>query len=99
MPPGGQPLVADAPVKNMEGGPMLVGCFQDAKGLPYVMVVNRSFRDRITAKLTLDGKTAAVSEISQETGKALDARPLTGGVLDVPLEAGEGRLFVLAGKE
>jgi len=95
MPPGGQPLVADAPVKNMEGGPMLVGCFQDAKGLPYVMVVNRSFRDRITARLTLDGKTAAVSEISQETGKALDAGPLTGGVLDVPLEAGEGRLFVL----
>ena len=95
LPIGTRRLAPDAPVKKAEGGAMVIGCFKDAKGREYIMPVNRSFHHKITAKLTMDEKTASVSEISQETGELVEAQTLAGGVLEVPLEAGEGRLFLL----
>jgi hypothetical protein len=95
LPPGGVRLAADAPVTKAEGGSLLIGCFRDAKGRRFIFPVNRSFRSGVTARLTLDSRTLSVSEISQETGKPMRARTLPGGVLDVPLDAGEGRLFKL----
>ena len=95
LPPGAQPLAADAPVKKAEGGPLLIGCFQSAQGTQCVMVVNRSFSDKVTAKLTLDDKLRGVAEISQDSGKPLAETLPAGGVVTVQLEPGEGRLFVL----
>ena len=98
LPPGTQGLAADAPVKQAEGGPMLIGCFKGTKEERYVLVVNRSFKDKFVARLTMDGKTVSASEISQESGKPLKAALLAKKVLEVPLEAGEGRLFRLSQK-
>jgi hypothetical protein len=95
LPIGTRKLAADAPVKKAEGGAMVIGCFQDAKGREYIMPVNRSFNHKITAKLTMGEKTTSVSEVSQETGDLVQSQALIGSVLDVPLEAGEGRLFLL----
>ena len=95
LPNGTRRLTPDAPVKKAEGGAMVIGCFQDAKGRKYIMPVNRSFHNKITAKLTMDEKTVSVSEVSQQTGELVEAKTLSGGVLEVPLEAGEGRMFLL----
>ena len=46
----------------------------------------------------MDDKTVATSEVSQETGGLETAAPLKDKVLEVKLEAGEGRLFLLNGK-
>ena len=74
---------------------MVIGCFKDAEGREYIMPVNRSFHNKIAAKLAMDEKTASVSEISQQTGELVEAQTLVGGLLEVPLEAGEGRMFLL----
>jgi len=95
LPPGTVKLAADAPVKAAAGGPMAIGCFADAAGTPFILVVNRSFRDKIAARLTMDEKTVSACEISQETGKPLAAKDVASKALVVPLEPGEGRLFRL----
>ena len=97
-PPGGRRLAGGAPVKKAEGGPLLIGCFKDPEGKQYVMVVNRSFRNKIAARLTTDKKIISAAEVSRETGKLLAAKVLTDKVFDVTLDAGDGRLFFLADK-
>jgi hypothetical protein len=96
IPIGAHGLTADAPVKNAAGGAMVIGSFADAGGRIYVMPVNRSFKDKIAARLTLHGKFMKAAEVSQDTGKLQPLTQLKDCVLDVPLEAGEGRLFLLS---
>ena len=96
LPPGTQGLSADAPVAKAEGGPMAIGCFKDPMGKVYMMVVNRSLGGQINAKLTMQPKVSSTAEVSQETGKLLPPAMLKNKILDVPLEAGEGRLFALS---
>ena len=74
---------------------MVIGCFKDAAGKVYILPVNRSMHNSMTFKLTLDDKTVSTSEVSQETGELLAAAPLKDKVLEVKLEAGEGKLFLL----
>jgi hypothetical protein len=96
IPPGARKLSRNSPVKKAEGGPLAIGCFQDPEGREYFMVVNRSFRNKITASLTLHHQITSAAEISQETGKPLDAALTSQQPLAVSLEPGEGKLFVLS---
>jgi hypothetical protein len=98
LPIGTTPLLPEAPVKKIEGGDMVIGCFTNAAGKVYILPVNRSRMDRRTFTLTLDGKAASAAEISQDTGELLAAAPLKDNVLEVELTAGEGRLFLLNSK-
>ena len=63
------------------------------------MPVNRSFRKKITAKLALKEKLLSASEISRETRKPLTPVSLSPKTLDISLEPGEGRLYLLHGKK
>ena len=98
IPPGGRRLVRGAPVKKAEGGVLALGCFVDRNAREYVMVVNRSFSGSCLARLTMDERILAAAEISQETGKPLPAVNVAQKALEVPLEAGDGKLFLLGGK-
>jgi hypothetical protein len=98
FPPGTRALAGGAPISRAEGGPMLIGCFRGANDEPYIMVVNRSFKDKIAAKLMLAGEVISASEISQESGKPLDALTLQNNSLEVLLDPGDGRLFLLRQK-
>jgi len=95
LPPGLQGLPADALIKQAEGGPLLLGCFIGRKNEAYVLVVNRSFKDRCVAKVTTSEKTVTVSEISQESAKPPQEARLADGAFAVSLEAGEGKLFLM----
>ncbi|MCY2925761.1 MAG: hypothetical protein NT031_10025, partial [Planctomycetota bacterium] len=92
-------ITMDAPVKKADGGPLTIGCFVDRNAQEYIMVVNRSFNATCTAKLTLSEKIVAAAEISRETGKCVAPVSVAGKTLDVPLEAGDGRLFRLDRKK
>ncbi|MCX6878049.1 MAG: hypothetical protein NTW21_30195 [Verrucomicrobia bacterium] len=94
-PVGTIPLLPEAPVKKIEGGVMVIGCFKDAAGKVYILPVNRNMQAKITAKLTIDGTFVATAEVSQETGKLMPTAALNSKVLAVELEAGEGKLFLL----
>jgi hypothetical protein len=95
VPPGARPLAGDNLVRQAAGGNMVIGCFRDSSSRQYVMAVNKTFGDRFTAKLTMGPRPVSASEISQETGQPLEAAPLKEKTLEVPLEAGEGKLYLL----
>ncbi len=95
LPIGTIPLLPEAPVKKAEGGAMVIGCFADAAGKVYILPVNRSMTETHTFTLTMLDKTASTSEVSQETGELLPAAALKNSRLEVTLEAGEGKLFLL----
>ncbi|MCY2929932.1 MAG: hypothetical protein NTV86_10640 [Planctomycetota bacterium] len=99
VPPGGHRLSKAAPVKNAEGGALTLGCFVDRKGQEYVMVVNRSFTAACTAKLTLNEKILSAAEVSRETGQALAPASVSGKTLDISLDPGDGRLYLLSRKK
>ncbi len=99
LPPGAIELADDAPVKKIEGGRVLVGCFKDATGKRYIFPVNRTLKFIVTSKLTLDAKAESVSEISQETGEPLEPAPLTDGMFQLKLQPGEGQLFLINEKK
>lgn len=99
IPPGGIELADDAPVKKIEGGRSLVGCFHDGAGKRYIFIVNRTLKFIVTSKVTLDAKAESVSEISQETGELLEPTPLTDGMHQVRLQPGEGQLFLINDKK
>jgi hypothetical protein len=98
QPVGAIPLLPEAPVKKIDGGSMVVGCFADAAGKVYILPVNKHMNEARTFTLTLDDKTVSTAEVSQETGELMAAVPLKDKVLEVKLEAGEGRLFLLNSK-
>ena len=89
------PLLPEAPVKKAEGGNLVIGCFKDASGKVYILPTNNSTRDKVTAKLTIDPQFTSTAEVSQETGSLLPTIPATAQILEFPLEAGEGKLFLL----
>ncbi|MCY2929019.1 MAG: hypothetical protein NTV86_05900, partial [Planctomycetota bacterium] len=95
VPPGGRKLAKAGPVKKAEGGPLTLGCFVDRNAQEYVMVVNRAFNGSCVAKLTLGDKIVSAAEVSRETGKLTAPVSVAGKTLDVPLDAGDGRLFLL----
>ncbi len=99
LPPDGVPLSADAPVKKIDGGRIVVGCFHDAGDKRYIFPVNRTVNKIITAKLTLDETAESVSEVSQETGELLPPTPLTDGSLELKLQPGDGQLFLINKKK
>lgn len=99
MPPGGVELADDAPVKRIEGGRVVIGCFHDGAGKRYIFPVNRTVKFVVTTKMTLDAKVESVSEISQDTGEVMESTTLTGGGLQVQLQPGEGKLYLLNDKK
>lgn len=93
--PGMKGLTDSAPIQSAEGGPLLLGCFEDALKRQFVMVVNRSFTQKTTAKLTLAPRLITTVEISQETGTPMTSTPTGGRPVEIELQPGEGRLFAL----
>jgi hypothetical protein len=96
IPPGGRRIARNAPVKKAEGGVLAIGCFVDRNAKEYILVVNRSFTDACVAKLTLNDKIVTAAEISQDSGKLLQAESVSQKTLDIALEPGDGRMYQLS---
>ncbi|MCY2930597.1 MAG: hypothetical protein NTV86_14080 [Planctomycetota bacterium] len=99
VPPGGHRLAKTGPVKKAEGGPLTIGCFIDRNAQEYILVVNRSFSETCLAKLALNEKILSAAEISRETGKPLAPVSVAGKTLDIPLDPGDGRMYLLSRKK
>lgn len=87
-----EPLESFAPVKNVDGGPVLIGCFQDEDGNQALMVVN----------MTDPGKDESVTiTISFNDARALNIYTqgvkervnLEGGKIEITLASGEGKFI------
>ncbi|MCC6445049.1 MAG: hypothetical protein IT210_16525 [Armatimonadetes bacterium] len=96
LPPGTRGLDDQSPVRQAEGGPMVIGWLRDRAQRDYLLIVNRSFKETLNASLSLKGQVKEIYEISQQTGRP---RKLTGysgkEKFKAALPPGEGKLFRL----
>ena len=97
---GPKPDVASLPgnpVRSITEGDYLIGSFRHADGRRAVLIQNYHFAFSAWPTVTFDADAGAVLEVSPKTGRlqpVVDDSPDMAG-LQVSLDAGEGRLFVL----
>lgn len=99
-------VLKDSPLKNITGAPYdpkpdyLVGLFKHADGRRAVLLQNYRFAYTAWPTVEFDVPANQVTEVCKVTGKEVpvhDASPALDG-LQVSLDAGEGRLFLLPPK-
>jgi hypothetical protein len=97
VPQGAQKFDPKGPVARAAGGELLVGWLRDDKNVDYLFVVNRSLKKNGLAQITLTRPARQVDEISQDKpGQVKKGRfDPAKGLLQAPLEPGEGKLFVV----
>ena len=85
-----QPLESFAPVKSVDGGPVLVGCFEDDDGNAAVMLVNMLDPGKMeSVEVTISFANAR--ELNVYTDGAKERVVLNGGEYSFVLGAGEGK--------
>jgi hypothetical protein len=90
----------NTPVRSISDGDYLIGVFQHADGRRAVLINNYHFAYSAWPTVTFDADAGTVFEVSPKTGKAeavVDDSPDMPG-LQLSLDAGEGRLFLLPKK-
>jgi hypothetical protein len=81
-------------VTSIDTKPMVVGFFLKNKTIPYIMLVNRDFNNKISTVATFARSVKSIVEISKITGRELPAiTPDDRSAITLRFEAGEGRLF------
>jgi len=91
------PALADTPITNLTQGDYLVGVFRHADGRQAVLLNNYSFAYTAWPTVGFSMPLELVREVSKETGKEnpiVDDSPDMAG-LQISLDSGEGRLFLL----
>jgi hypothetical protein len=91
------PLLKGSPVLSLSDGDYLVGAFRHADGRRAVLLNNYHFAYSAWPTVEFDAEPAKVVEVNPRTGKeepVLDDSPAMPG-LQISLDAGEGRLFLL----
>lgn len=94
---GSMAALAGGPIRSLDAGDYLVGSFRHADGRRAVLLNNYHFAFTAWPTVQFDGDPAKIVEISPATGKEiplLDDSPDMPG-LQISLDAGEGRLFLL----
>lgn len=98
--------IQDCPIRELSRAPedpkpdLLIGSFRHADGRRAVMLQNYQFAYTAWPTVTFDAPSGSVLEVSKSDGQA---RPVVDDSPDMPglqlsLDAGEGRLFLLPGK-
>ena len=92
--------LGDTPITSLAKGDYLVGVFKHADGRRAVLLNNYSFAYTAWSTVAFNVPVEQVREVCKQTGKEIpivDDSPAMEG-LQVSLDSGEGRLFVLSSK-
>ena len=87
-----EPLESFAPVKSVEGGPVLMGCFEDKDGNAAIMLVNMTDpgqQETVKVTVTFDGERA----LNVYTGGEKERVSLKGKKAELEFGAGEGKFI------
>lgn len=90
-------LLKGSPIRFLGEGDFLIGTFQDADGRRAVLLNNYHFAYSAWPTVVFDAPPASVMEVDPKTGEetpVVDDSPAMPG-LQISLDAGEGRLFLL----
>jgi hypothetical protein len=90
-------VLKGSPVRSIVEGDSLVGAFKHADGRRAVMLTNYHFAYTAWPTVVFDADAAKVVEVSPVTGKEIPVRDDSPDMpgLQISLDAGEGRLFLL----
>ncbi len=90
-------VLKGCPVRSLNEGDFLIGTFSHADGRRAVLLNNYDFAYSAWPTVLFDADPASVVEVDPKTGKEIpvaDDSPAMPG-LQISLDAGEGRLFLL----
>ena len=93
-------MLQGTPIQHLTPGDYLVGAYQHADGRKAILLNNYSFAYTAWPTVEFDVPLQQVREVCPQTGREIevvDDSPAMDG-LQVSLDSGEGRLFVLSGK-
>jgi hypothetical protein len=98
--PGDDPsqVLKETPIVSLTEGDYLVGVFEHSDGRRAVLLNNQSFSHTAWPTVEFDVPVEQVREVCKETGQEIppvDDSPIMDG-LQVSLDSGEGRLFLLS---
>jgi hypothetical protein len=95
LPPGAVAFSPDGYVASVSGSSVILGSFSDPAGGTgrYLLVVNSSFSNQASTKLTLETSVSKVSELS--TGTSTDVPLAPDHSFQLTLEPGRARLYLL----
>jgi hypothetical protein len=87
-----EPLESFAPIKSVEGGPVLIGCFEDKDGNLALMLVNMTDPGKdeaVTVTITFNDARA----LNIYTQGVKERVNLEGGKIEIELASGEGKFI------
>jgi hypothetical protein len=93
LPKGTKPLPEDFYIKNISGGPMIVGYFKDKPGNPYLMLVNRDYNVKVSFTISVLSKVKGFMEVSKSSEKDTTIIKPENGNIKLQFNEGDGRLF------
>jgi len=85
---------SDLAIQLPSNRPLVLGCFEDPKGVEYFMLVNRNHQQKQTVRVSVKAHVVGITEINTTTASE-SAKTLQGGGFKTLLSAGQGRMFRL----
>ncbi len=97
LPPGTTAFSADEYVRSISGSPAILGKFYRSVGETerHLLVVNRSFSNTASIRLTLRSSVGEIYLLDSRTGAFARITPQSGNVLPVSIAPGKARLYLL----
>ncbi len=93
LPKGTKPMPENFYIKNITGGPMVAGAFNDKSGSAYLLLVNRNYEKAVDFTLYVSGKVKGFMEVPKSAKKNNHVFKVKKGIIKLQFKAGDGRLF------
>ena len=97
LPPGTTAFSADGYVQSTSGSPVILGKFYKSAGETerHLLVVNRSFSNTASTRLTFHSSVMEVYRLNSGTGTFDRVTPQSGNVLSLSIAPGRAQLYRL----
>lgn len=94
VPIGGTALPSDSPVRITSVGEYVLGLFSRSGQTDTFMIVNRDYKNKVTAKIIIPDNVTGLKEFNYRTGGWEDCFPLiASNSITISLDPGDGKLF------
>jgi len=93
LPNGTKSLPGNFYIKDIKGGPMIVGYLKDKSMHPYLLLVNRDYDKEVNFTLSVSPNVKGLMEVSKSGKKDPTVYKAKNGIIEIPFNEGDGRLF------
>jgi hypothetical protein len=93
LPNGTKSLPGNFYIKDITGGPMVVGYLKDKSMHSYLLLVNRDYDKEVSFTLSVSPSVKGLMEVSKSGKKDPIVYKVKNGKIELQFNEGDGRLF------